>query len=223
MVDVAHARVVAVLTRAPSSGGKSRLFAELGRPPDARLLEALLLDTLDGVAAPGVRVVVAVTPPSACEEIRELVRAGRPDGSVHDVIPQADGDLGERMRATMAWVFAHGARAVALTGSDLPHIAPSLIAAAFEALEREPDALVLGPSADGGYYLVGSTRLLDVFGGIEWGGADVLAQTRRVAAARAVRVHVLDVLADVDHADDLRRAARGGRAPRTAAWLREHP
>jgi hypothetical protein len=62
MVDLAGARVLAVLTRAPSSGGKSRLFASLGIPTDPRLLEALLLDTISGASAPGVRIVIAVTP-----------------------------------------------------------------------------------------------------------------------------------------------------------------
>src|SRR5688572_19212007 len=60
MVDVSQALVVAVLTRAPSSGGKSRLFRALGLAPDPALLSALLLDTLEGVTVPEVRRVVAV-------------------------------------------------------------------------------------------------------------------------------------------------------------------
>src|SRR6185436_908851 len=62
MVDVSDARVVAILTRAPSSGGKSRLFRALACPPDSGLLTALLLDTVDGAAARGVTRVVSVTP-----------------------------------------------------------------------------------------------------------------------------------------------------------------
>src|SRR5688572_30742868 len=61
MVDASFAPAVAILTRAPSSGGKTRLFASLGRSPDPALLSALLLDTVDGVAAEGVRRVIAVT------------------------------------------------------------------------------------------------------------------------------------------------------------------
>ena len=95
MVDAADAPVVAVLTRAPSSGGKTRLFASLGLPPDPALLTALLLDTLDGAAAPGVRRVVAVTPPESCDEVRRIV------GDV-EVMPQPHGDLGDRMRGVMA-------------------------------------------------------------------------------------------------------------------------
>ena len=78
MVDAADAPVLAVLTRAPSSRGKTRLFASLGVPPDPSLLAALLLDTLDGAAAAGVRRVVAVTPASACDAVREIVGDDQP-------------------------------------------------------------------------------------------------------------------------------------------------
>ena len=212
MVDAADAPVLAVLTRAPSSGGKSRLFASLGVPPDPRLLAALLLDTLDGAAVPGVRQVVAVTPASACDEVREVVGDA-------EVMAQPDGDLGERMRTMMTALVARGAPAVALIGSDVPHITAATIVEAFSLVVKDPDALVLGPAADGGYYLVAAQRVPDVFSGIEWGSGRVLAQTERAAAVRRLRVHRLATLADVDTAGDLRRAARSGRAPRTAAWL----
>lgn len=215
MVDAADAPVLAILTRAPSSGGKTRLFASLGVSPDQDLLAALLRDTLAGAALPGVRLVVAVTPASACEEVRAIV------GEV-EVMAQPDGDLGERMRATMAVRFARGASAVALIGSDVPHITPATIARAFAHVARDPDALVLGPATDGGYYLIAARRVPDVFRGMEWGSERVLAQTVRAAMADQFHVHHLEALGDVDTADDLRGAARSGRAPRTTDWLRAH-
>ena len=219
MVDAADAPVLAVLTRAPSSRGKTRLFASLGLTPDSSLLTALLLDTLDGAAVPGVRRVVAVTPASACDEVREIV--GDTAGDV-EVIAQPDGDLGERMRATMTALFARGASAVALVGSDIPHIAAATVAEACALVLGDPDALVLGPSADGGYYLIAAQRLPDVFSGITWGSGHVRAQTERAATAHQLRVHLLATLADVDTAEDLRGASRSGRAPRTAAWVSAH-
>ena len=212
MVDAADAPVLAVLTRAPSSRGKTRLFASLGVPPDPSLLTALLLDTLDGAAAAGVRRVVAVTPASACDAVREIV------GDV-EVIAQPEGDLGERMRATMTTLFARGAPAVALIGSDLPHITAETIADTCASVAKDPDALVLGPAADGGYYLIAAQRVPDVFSGITWGSTHVLAQTERAAAAGRFHVYHLPTLADVDTAEGLHGAARSGRAPRTAAWL----
>jgi hypothetical protein len=212
MVDAADTPVLAVLTRAPSARGKTRLFASLGIPPDPRLLTALLLDTLDGAAVPGVRRVVAVTPASACDEVRAIA-------SDVEVIAQPDGDLGERMRATMAALFARGASAVVLIGSDLPQITAATIVDVCACVEKDADALVLGPAADGGYYLIAARRVPDVFSGITWGSAHVLAQTERAAAVSRFRVYHVPTLADVDTADDLRRASRSGRAPRVAAWL----
>lgn len=199
MVDVAGADVVAILTRAPSAGGKSRLFAALGRAPDPGLLEALLLDTLDGAGRPGVVRVVAVAPASACDEIRALAPADV------GVLPQPAGSLGDRMRGVMEALLARGARAVVLMGSDLPDIAPRLIDAAFAALDRDPQALVIGPAADGGYYLLGATRTPDVFDGIAWGGPDVLATTLNAAAGAGLRVHLLDPWRDVDTVEELIR------------------
>lgn len=221
MVDLADARVLAVLTRAPSSGGKSRLFTGLGIPSDPRLLEALLLDTIDGATAPGMRIVVAVTPGSACDEIRAMLRDADLSSVAVEVIPQAEGDLGERMRGVMEALFARGAAAVALIGSDLPHITSSPITAAFDVLADDRDALVLGPAADGGYYLVAAARVPDVFTGIEWGTARVLEQTQRVARDRGIPVRLLPVIVDVDTADELRRVVATGEAPRTSAWIRD--
>jgi len=215
MVDVSAARVVAVLTRAPSSGGKTRLFAALGCVPDPRLLTALLLDTLDGAAAPDVTLVVSVAPASACDEVASLVPPGI------DVIPQSAGSLGERMRSTLASLLDRGARAVVLIGSDLPEITRPTIAAAFRMLERDPDALVLGPAADGGYYLLGATRVPPVFDGIEWGSDAVLTQTQAAAAIAGLHVSLVDVLGDVDTSSDLQRLAHTRPTSRTAAWLKD--
>jgi uncharacterized protein len=223
MVDLAHARVVAILTRAPSSGGKSRLFRELQRPPDRNLLEALLLDTIEAVRAAGARIVVAVTPPSACDEVEALVAPLRASGTVSiEVAAQPDGDLGGRMYGTMHALFARGAAIVTVIGSDVPEIDAGLVTAACDALMSEPEAVVLGPSDDGGYYLVGATQPPHIFDGIEWGTVRVFEQTQRAAARSGMRVHVLPARGDVDTAADLRRVAAVGSARRTAEWARRN-
>jgi rSAM/selenodomain-associated transferase 1 len=210
MVGVPGPAVVALLTRAPSRGGKSRLFAELGRPPDAALLSALFLDTLDGVYLPGTRRVVYVEPADACEDVRAIVPRDI------DVRAQAGGSLGERMRDAMASLFHEGASVVVLVGSDLPDITPARIATAVAHLARDPRALVLGPAHDGGYYLIASTTTPNVFDDIEWGSPRVLEQTRWSAERSGQRVELLDPLRDVDTPDDLRAVT----ASRTRAWLR---
>jgi rSAM/selenodomain-associated transferase 1 len=209
MVDVPGQVVVALLTRAPSRGGKSRLFAALGRPPDPALLEALLLDTLDGARLAGTEQVVAVEPGEACGEVRPLVPPGV------RVAAQPAGTLGDRMRGTMDALFAEGAALVVLIGSDLPDITQEPIAGAISLLSRDPDSIVLGPAVDGGYYLVAGTRVPPIFDGIEWGSARVLDQTRSVAARLGLRVHLIEPMRDVDTLDDLR--STGGR--RTREWV----
>ena len=153
MVDVAGQAVVAILTRAPSAGGKSRLFAALGRPPDPDLLGALLLDTLDGIAAAAAARVVCFTPDDAAPEMRALAP---PEVQL---LPQGDGDLGARMSRAFERLFAGGASPIVLVGSDLPLIDAAAVGDAFARLRADPGAVVLGPAADGGYYLVGATRL----------------------------------------------------------------
>lgn len=217
MVDTAEMDALAIMTRAPSSGGKSRLFAALGCEPDPELLTALLLDTVDNASMPGVTRVIAVTPVSACEEVAALVPRDV------QVIPQREeGSLGERMKAVMRASFSAGARAVALIGSDLPLITSAHLQATFSALARDPDALVLGPAADGGYYLIAASEVPDVFTHIEWGTDRVLAQTRDAARLAGLRVQLLDVLGDVDTPEALRECANPLVAPRTSAWLRRY-
>jgi rSAM/selenodomain-associated transferase 1 len=209
MVGESTPVVVAVLTRAPSSGGKSRLFASLDRPPDSSLLAALLLDTLDGASLDGTSRAVVVEPAEACDEVRALVPAGV------RVIAQAGGTLGDRMRAAMRALLAGGAWAVILIGSDLPDITAEAIGLAVQHLLHDPHSVVLGPSSDGGYYLIGATRVPDVFDRIEWGSPRVLDQTRAAAADRGLRVHLLGPLRDVDTKEDLMAVA----AMRTRAWI----
>jgi rSAM/selenodomain-associated transferase 1 len=201
--------VVAVLTRAPSRGGKSRLFAALGRPPDPALLSALLLDTLDGVRLDGTIRVVCVEPVEACDDVRTLVA---PDVRVQ---PQRGESLGDRMRLTMDDLFADGASIVVLVGSDLPDITASSISSAIATLQDDPGSLVLGPARDGGYYLIAATTTPDVFEGIEWSSPRVLEQTRAAASQHGLRVHLLEPLGDVDTLEDLQSV----RARRTRSWV----
>ena len=214
MVGAEETPAVVLLTRAPSSGGKSRLFASLGTPPDPALLSALLLDTLDGIADPAWQRIVAVTPPDACEEIRALVPA-----DVH-VIAQPSGTLGARMRALMEAAIDPARegrlRPVAVIGSDLPAMTPRRIGEAFAALARTPDALVIGPAVDGGYYLIAAARVPEVFADIDWGTPAVLEQTCAAAGRLRLQVQLLDAMADVDTMDDLRRLPVSAR--RTRAW-----
>jgi uncharacterized protein len=211
MVDVQGEPVVAILTRAPSAGGKSRLFRELRCAPEPDLLAALLLDTLDAVARSGLKCVVCFTPVWAVAEMRALVP--------RDValLPQHEGDLGDRMRRTFDDLLGGGAALVVLVGSDLPGIDPSVVIAAQRTLRERPGAVVLGPASDGGYYLIAASRTPNpLFVSMEWGGPGVLEETERRARRSGIEIVRVAEARDVDTLDDLRALiASDAPAPRT--------
>jgi glycosyltransferase A (GT-A) superfamily protein (DUF2064 family) len=90
-------------------------------------------------------------------------------------------------------------------------------------LRQQKDCVVLGPAADGGYYLIGMNRPRpELFSQIDWSTARVLAQTLDVLKAQHTPVVLLPHWADVDTRADLRRlmdGAAGHGAKRTRAWV----
>jgi rSAM/selenodomain-associated transferase 2/rSAM/selenodomain-associated transferase 1 len=115
--------------------------------------------------------------------------------------PQDDGDLGRRMESAMNRAFAALCSKVVLIGTDIWDLAPHHLQAAFKALDSHD--LVLGPSTDGGYWLIGARRPVAVFRNIPWGSDAVLAKTLNVAAEQGLRAFCLPPLSDVDSPQDL--------------------
>jgi rSAM/selenodomain-associated transferase 2/rSAM/selenodomain-associated transferase 1 len=118
--------------------------------------------------------------------------------------PQAAGDLGERMEKAFVHAFHSGCRKSVLVGTDIPGLSERQLIEALQALEERD--LVLGPSTDGGYWLMGLKKPAptDVFRGIPWGTRDVLDKTVARAKERGMTVHFLDPLTDMDTAEELK-------------------
>ena len=117
--------------------------------------------------------------------------------------PQPEGDLGQRMAKAFEAGFRSGAKRVALVGTDIPWVTRDLVARSFDALASAD--LVLGPTHDGGYYLVAMARPHPkLFEGIEWSTAGVLAATRERADALGLETRTVMPLTDIDTLDDLR-------------------
>jgi hypothetical protein len=190
-----------VYAKRPLPGyAKTRLGAAIGAEQAAgvyaRLLYTYLLDLLRA-DLPDTRIELAV----ACPADVPFFADAFPELAVR---PQVQGDLGQRMAASFAQAFAQGADAVVLTGSDIPGLDCHLVQAAFDALETAP--VVLGPAADGGYYLIGLRAPgAPLFDGIEWGTDQVLAQTEALIQARGISAIYLPEQFDVDTADELLR------------------
>jgi rSAM/selenodomain-associated transferase 1 len=124
-------------------------------------------------------------------------------------IPQQGEDLGEKMKNGFIDAFAMNFKRVVLIGSDIPELPLEFIEEAFTSL-RDKD-VVIGPSFDGGYYLIGfkdknfSHRL---FKGIPWSTKRVFEETMKVLKQEGLTVHTLQPLRDIDTIDDLRNLVK---------------
>jgi rSAM/selenodomain-associated transferase 1 len=215
--------VLCIFAKAPRPGAvKTRLAAALGPDYAAAAARAFLLDTMERCATLKLRRVMAFAPADAEAEFADLAR-GR-----FALVPQGDGDLGDRMERVLKGELLDGAEAVVFTGADSPTLPPAHVEQAFAELERAD--VVLGPAADGGYCLLGcGRRVPPIFGGIAWGTSAVLAQTVARLADPAWRLALLPPWYDVDTPDDwallrghvaaLRRAGVDPAVPHTEALL----
>ena len=116
--------------------------------------------------------------------------------------PQNGPTLGDRLQNAFSNAFREGAQRVIAIGTDCPELDSALLASAFQELERHD--VVLGPAADGGYYLVGlRADYPELFRDISWGTEHVLPQTMEKCREAGLRTARLRTLADVDHPEDL--------------------
>ena len=121
--------------------------------------------------------------------------------------PQGEGDIGARMARALAEAVAEGVPAAVLIGTDIPDLSTTILAEAFQRLADHE--IVIGPAADGGYYLIGIRRERYVelapllFQGIAWGGENVLRDTRSALSPAQATVHLLPTLQDIDRPEDL--------------------
>jgi len=215
-------RCLLVFTKPPVPGRvKTRLIGHLSAASAAHLHQALLADLLDSLG--GGRFAV---------RLHWAVGADEPLPPMHHpVVERAERqrgrDLGERMFQSLSDAALDHPR-VAVVGSDLPGLDAARVDDAFDRLERAD--VVLGPTADGGYYLMAlrATRIEPaLFEGVEWSTARVLEQTLDRCQRLGLRREMLEPGRDIDRPADLdwlMGALRDGRvrSPRVLAWLERH-
>ncbi len=199
-----------VLVRAPALGAvKRRLAAGIGPVEALRFYRTATEGILRRIGR-DTRwdTILAVTPD-------RMDRSASPWPAGLARVGQGSGDLGARLGRLLA---RDPTQPVAIVGSDIPELAPRHVMRAFAAL-RGAD-VVFGPAADGGYWLIGRRPGLPIrgprglFDGVRWSSPEALADTRANVPS-GKRVVLLDVLEDVDEAEDyarwrLRRNARRG-------------
>ncbi len=207
---------VLVVAKAPAPRrSKTRLVPPLDHHTAAELQRALLLDTLTGCRAEADD--VAILHPDQDGERAALAALA---GAETELVPQRGRGLRNALRLGFADRLADGPTAI--VSSDIPGVPPGSIRSVFAELERGAD-VVLGPAADGGYWLIAMRELHEApFEGIPWSSPAVLAVTRRRCAEAGLRLVEVDSWRDVDTAVDLAFLVREcGRlpAPHTSSLL----
>ncbi len=196
---------------------KTRLAQRLSVEAVTELYLCLLDDTMALARSLGTVEVAIMCPASDVEELKRLAR-----GKL-DVVAQK----GEGLVAGLTSVFAHfvadGRAQVIAFNSDSPHLPASVLRGAFEALNNHD--VVVGPTHDGGYYLVGAKAAHPaLFDGDDMGTKSALEALLARARGRQLTVGFTDPFYDIDVESDLTRLAAElrlapARAPRTAVWL----
>ncbi len=177
---------------------KTRLAAAIGAPAAARVHQHCLAALVTRFGETADRRVLCVTPPEQAPAFSALA------GGQWQITAQCAGDLGQRMRHYFEQSLSTGADRVVLIGADSPTLPGEYLNEAFRRLAEVP--VVLGPSDDGGYYLIGLSRPPpDIFQDVAWGTANVWRQTVARLQAAGERYHELPSWYDIDTVDDLAR------------------
>ncbi len=194
---------LAVMAKAPRPGKvKTRLAPPLTLEESAAINVCFLRDTTENIAAVaaagGATGVISYTPVGDEALFEGLLPAE------FALLPQRGDGFGERLLASAEDLLACGYGSVCLIDSDSPTVPAAAFEETIAALKRPGDRIVLGPSDDGGYYLIGLKRAHAApFAGISWSTAAVFAETMAAAEAAGIEVVVLPMWYDVDDAATL--------------------
>ena len=223
---------IAIMARSPAAGPariKTRLASSVRTEADRlALYTAFLADTIHaGRTVAGVTLRVAYTPEGGRDGFAAL------GVSDDELTPQRGATLGERERYLFEDLFAAGFSKVVVLGSDVPTLPLSHLSDAVARLGASPPKVVLGPSEDGGYYLIAlsaeapGSPMPDLFTNVRWGTASALDDTVRAAHTAGLRVELLPGWYDVDDEQGMARLRadiadprQAARAAQTAAVLR---
>jgi len=179
---------------------KTRLAKSLGDVKAAKIYEAFVAATIARLSAVDAQRILAYSP--ADEKTHAAFSTAEIDG--WSLVAQAEGDLGTRIAEFFERQFQAGAKRVVLLGTDSPNVPLVEVQEAFEHLETSE--VVLGPTEDGGYYLVGAARKVPpIFTEIPWSTAEVLPTTIDRLERAGASYTQLDPWYDVDEIFDLHR------------------
>lgn len=204
MINETTENCILFLVKYPSSGRvKTRLAEQIGRDVATDLYKSFVADILTTLRVMNVNFKIVFYPPDAEKKFQQWL------GKEYSYVPQIGKDLGQRMKNAFLKAFSGGFHRSVLIGSDLPDLPAEYLKLGFEALETND--VVIGPSSDGGYYLIGFKKeafLPDVLEGITWSNSNVFEQTLNNLKQHTHRVYLLPQWQDVDTLTDLKSLVR---------------
>jgi rSAM/selenodomain-associated transferase 1 len=202
--------VIGVFAKQPVPGQvKTRLIPTLTAEQACRLYDVVLRETVAHLRTAGVPLVICY---SGQREWFSATFPGLP------LLAQSGKDLGDRMRQAVKALFAAGYGPVLLAGSDCPDLPIALLRQALERLHDQDVTLV--PCHDGGYVLVGMRRpSTELFEGVPWSTAQVLAVTRQRSRELGLTLHETAAWNDLDEFADLRRLVARSPESQTARHI----
>jgi uncharacterized protein len=194
---------LAIMTKAPRAGTvKTRLQPPLTAEEAAELNVCFLRDIAAAIVGSGgeSKGVGVFTPLGSEREYANVL----PSDFI--LIPQRGDSFGERLTNAATDLLCVGFESCCLINSDSPTVTPDAFRQAVATLQRGDNRIVLGPSDDGGYYLIGMRKVYRrLFEDILWSTEQVFAQTLDRAQELTLSVHVLPKFYDIDDATALRR------------------
>lgn len=196
------------MTKAPQAGRvKTRLTPPLTPDEAAALNTCFLRDTAEALLQTAKKTsaqpIAVYTPVGAEAAYAEIL------STEFALVPQRGEAFGERLAAATEDLLNLGFRSVCLIDSDSPTVPADAFSQAVHHLSGDEDCVVLGPSDDGGYYLIGLKKLhRRLFEQIDWSTEHVLEQTMSAAREIDLPVHLLQTWYDVDDRTTLARLCR---------------
>lgn len=204
-------KAIICFTRVPKPGvTKTRLLPILSGDQCVKLHTAFLADLAKVYAQVDADLYVAYTADPDWEMLKSIFPVAK------GFFPQQGADLGEKMYNALCHVLSLGYDAAVLTGADLPLMTAAHLESGFAALDSAD--IAIGPTSDGGYYLVGMKQPhRAIFENQRYGGATVLESTLTAGNAAGLTVALAQPCDDVDTPEDL-RSLLGRLSPETATF-----
>lgn len=192
-------KVLLIFIKNPELGNvKTRLAKSIGKDKALQVYKELLKKTIN-----------AAVKTDARRQVWYSTFIDYEDGISSDSFEkylQTGSGLGQRMSNAFHQAFEEGIDRAVIIGSDCPSLNEIVIKDAFDRLKKND--LVIGPSEDGGYYLLGMNRFSEIiFKDIEWSTESVFDSTIQKAKEEGLKVFLLPVLNDIDNLEDLKKSS----------------